>query len=197
MEFFKFIKQDTQKQQEQPNTAPPTAEQTPSPEPAPVVVPKKAPVQPPVHVPQKKQKEDACDFFSVDIYNIFKHKPAFAEKYTDGIGRTVEKYILKPDKWELSAFNRIDVLKYENGHYDLHFSGEEKTLNSEIIEFINYCTSVLGPDFMQKQDLSADDTRDMKLGAFSRVWNRHLRIENIYFTLSLTLYDITPQSINL
>jgi hypothetical protein len=174
MELFKFNKQDIQ--------APPTIQD---------IKEQQAPPPPPPRDQKKKQKDDACDFFHVDIYNIFKHEPEFVEKYDNMQGQTVEKYALKPDKPELSTFSQIHIIKYGNGNYDLHFTGNVKNLNTEMIDFINYCAGVLGPDFMHKKNYSPDDDiRDMRLGVFSRVWPRQIRIENVYYTLSLTLYDI-------
>ncbi|MDR1645470.1 MAG: hypothetical protein LBS05_06580 [Tannerellaceae bacterium] len=142
---------------------------------------------------KKKNKDDACDFFHVNIYDIFRHEPEFVEKCTDNNDRMLEKYILKLANPELSAFDQIHILKYENGNYDLHFTGHARDVNDEIIEFINYCTDVLGIDFMHKGNFSENDIRDLKLGAFSRVWPTQIRIENVYYTLSLTLYDIPTQ----
>jgi hypothetical protein len=179
MELFKFNKQDIQA----PSTTQDTQEQ-------------QATLPPLPREQEKTQKEDASDFFHVDIYDVFKHDPEFVEKYDNMQGQTVEKYTFKLSKPELSTFTQIHILKYGNGNYDLHFTSNVRELNTEMIDFINYCAGVLGPDFMQKTTYAKnDDLRDMRLGVFSRVWPKQVRIENVYFTLSLTLYDIpSPQS---
>ena len=94
---------------------------------------------------------------------------------------------------ELSTFNLLDVFRYENGNYDLVFTGNEMQVKTELIDFIHYCVNVFGADFMQKKEFSQEDVRDMRLGIFSRVWHGQARIENINFRLSLTLYNIVPQ----
>jgi hypothetical protein len=181
MDIFRFnkpdiqaplITQDTKEQQAPPLPPPPPQEQ------------------------KKEQKDDASDFFHINIYNVFIHDPEFVEKCDHVQGQTVEKYTLKLSKPELSTFDQVHILKYENGNYDLHFTGNVEELTAEMIDFVNYCASVLGPDFMQKTSYAGDkDARDMRLGIFSRVWPKQVRIENIYFTLSLTLYDIpSPKS---
>ena len=49
----------------------------------------------PLSINEKKQKDEACDFFKVKINNIFAHKPEFREKTEPGNGRSVEKFTLK------------------------------------------------------------------------------------------------------
>ncbi|MDR1938417.1 MAG: hypothetical protein LBQ73_07955 [Tannerellaceae bacterium] len=142
---------------------------------------------------RKRQKDDACDFFTIDIYNIFKHEPELVEKYDYAEGRPVEKYMLKLNTLELSVFNHLDILKYENGNYDLVFTSKTNEVSNDLKEFLEYCTGVLGVDFMQKGNFSDGDVRDLRLGIFSRVWRRQIRIENVYFTLSMTLWDIPAQ----
>ncbi|MDR2810496.1 MAG: hypothetical protein LBB84_08100 [Tannerellaceae bacterium] len=144
---------------------------------------------------KKKQKDDACDFFHIDIYNIFKHNPEFFEKGESTDGRPIDKYILPLKTPELSVFLQVNISKYENGRYDLHFLSKSNEIPQELKDFIEYCADVLGADFMQKKYFSEDDVRDLRLGVFSRVWRREIRIENIYFTLSLTLFNIPPQEI--
>jgi hypothetical protein len=192
MMFFKFSKQDVQEQQVvtmQPTVHPFAQQRAFMQEPV-------ARQEPPVQTlsdNRKKQKEDACDFFSVDIYNIFKHKPELLEKGEDAEGRPVEKYTLELKPLELAVFHRVNVIKYETGHYDLCFSSKTNKVSEELKEFINYCANVLGLDFMQKGVFSnTEDVRDIRLGVFSRVWRREIRIENIYFTLTLVLYGIPP-----
>ncbi|MDR2389466.1 MAG: hypothetical protein LBD89_06760 [Tannerellaceae bacterium] len=143
---------------------------------------------------KKKPKDDACDFFHVDIYNIFKHNPEFLEKGLGSDGGPVERYVLPLEIPELSVFRQVNITKYANGRYDLHFLSKSNEVPQELKEFIAYCSDVLGPDFMQKKHFSEDDVRDLRLGVFSRVWRRQMRIENINFTLSLTLIDIPPQT---
>ncbi|MDR2117977.1 MAG: hypothetical protein LBP25_00365 [Tannerellaceae bacterium] len=141
---------------------------------------------------KKKQKDDACDFFHIDIYNIFKHNPVLLEQSVDAEGKPLEKYMLSLKTPELSVFTQVNISKYESGHYDLQFLSRSNEVPEELKEFITYCADVLGPDFMQKKYFSADDVRDLRLGVFSRVWRREIRIENIYFSLSLTLFRIPP-----
>jgi hypothetical protein len=199
MGFFKFIRQndEVQKPEEQKNV---TTLQTPVVREA-VRQENKIPQSPlpenkapqPLPENKKKQKDDACDFFNVKIYNIFMHEPVFTKKLELGNGKSVDKFTLNLNKPELSTFNHLDIFKYENGHYDLFFIGNELQMKPELVDFIHYCVGVLGPDFMRKKEFSQEDVRDMKLGIFSRIWREQVRIENIHFKLSLTLYDITPQ----
>ncbi|MDR1556627.1 MAG: hypothetical protein LBS88_06305 [Tannerellaceae bacterium] len=142
---------------------------------------------------KKTHKDDACDFFNVKIYHIFTHKPVFVERCEHENGQSVEKFTLELSQTELSTFDHLDIFKYENGNYDLLFTGNETKLTAELIDFINYCVGVLGPDFLQKKEISREDIRDMRLGIFSRTWHKQIRIENIYYKFSLTLYDIRPQ----
>jgi hypothetical protein len=192
MKFFKFTKQEVQEQQEvimQP-TVQPFAQQRPSMQ---EPVARQEPLAPVLSDNKKKQKDDACDFFHIDIYNIFKHNPDFVEKSEDADGQVVEKYTLPLRTPELSVFIQVNVTRYANGRYDLHFLSKTNEVSQELIEFVNYCADVLGSDFMQKGHFSDKDVRDIRLGVFSRVWRREIRIENIYFSLSLTLYGIPPQ----
>ena len=193
MGFFKFIRQndDVQKPKEQENVIKNvTIPQTP-------VFPDatKPEVRTPPSLPknEKKQRNDACDFFNVMIYDIFSHKPEFMEKTKSGNGKVAEKFTLRLNEPELSTFNLLDVFRYENGNYDLVFTGNEMQVKTELIDFIHYCVNVFGADFMQKKEFSQEDVRDMRLGIFSRVWHGQARIENINFRLSLTLYNIVPQ----
>jgi hypothetical protein len=186
MGFINFLKQNGQKQEEEkevtmqempilqsPETENETAEQL-------------------FFETGKTPKEDICDFFHVNIYSIFKHSPELVERRKDADGGNVEVYTLKLAKPELNIFHQVDILKREDGSYDLHFSSRTNRMSEELTAFIHYCVDVLGPDFMQKRGISDSDLRDMGLGVFSRIWIEQVRIENIYFTLSLTLY-ITPQ----
>jgi hypothetical protein len=193
MNFFKFNKSDVQKKEVtmQPTVHPFTQQRVSFQEPA---VARQEPSVQPLSGNKKNQKDDACDFFNIDIYNIFKHNPEFLEKGENAEGRPVERYILPLEIPELSIFRQVNVSKYENGRYDLHFLSKSNEVPQELKDFIEYCADVLGPDFMQKKYFSDDDVRDLRLGVFSRVWRRQMRIENINFTLSLTLLDIPPQT---
>ncbi|MDR1257893.1 MAG: hypothetical protein LBK65_01240 [Tannerellaceae bacterium] len=191
MGFFNFIRNDVQKPGEQQNAN--TQPETPSSPPPSIEEPATIAAQLPSQGLKKKQKDDISDFFNVNILNIFVHEPEFIEKYCAGDGLSVEKYILKLQKRELSSFNQITILRYENGNYDLLFTGDAVEVNTEMENFVNYCVRSLGEDFMRKNDFSEKDVRDIRLGIFSRIWYGRVRIENIYFTLSLTLHDIHPQ----
>jgi hypothetical protein len=187
MGFFNFIRHDVQKEGEQQNA---NTHPLPSPQ---ISVIEKNKAEQPLPDKKKRQKDDIDDFFHVNIRNIFKHEPEFVEKYNDGNGKVVEKYMLGLQKPELSSFNQINILRYENGNYDLFFTGQTEVISEDMIDFVNYCADVLGDDFMRKKSFSEKDIRDMNLGVFSRIWHDRVRIENIYYTLTLTLYNICPQ----
>jgi hypothetical protein len=188
MGFLKFIGRDVQKPGEQKNA-------NTYPIPSPEVYATRPIVPPPPPPPEKKkrQKDDISDFFDVDICNIFKHEPEPADSKGAAGGEPVSKYVLGLTKPELSVFNRVDIFLHAGGSYDLHFTGNSETISDDLIAFVNYCAGKLGPDFMQKKAFSENDARDMWLGVFSRIWNGRMRIENIHFTLSLTLYNIHPK----
>jgi hypothetical protein len=141
---------------------------------------------------EKKEKDDFGDFFSINIYNIFQYNPALTGKKEGAAGKGIEIYTLKLNGLELSTFHQVDVIRYENGHYDLVFSSSVTEIKDDLKAFIHFCVDNLGPDFMQKEGFTAKDAQDIGLGVFSRVWCENIRIENVYYTLSMTLYDITP-----
>ncbi|GHT36383.1 hypothetical protein AGMMS49574_28020 [Bacteroidia bacterium] len=144
-------------------------------------------------LPWKEKKEEFRGFFKINIYSIFKYNPVLTGEKEKVMGKWVETYSLLLDEPELASFQQVKILKYENGHYDLVFSSTQQAISSELKEFINFSVEQLGPDFMHKGEFTDADANDIALGAFSRIWYNKLRIDNVYFTPSLTLYDITPE----
>ncbi|MDR1357728.1 MAG: hypothetical protein LBJ58_08680 [Tannerellaceae bacterium] len=178
MGFLKFIGHDVQKQGEQQSADNP-------PVPSPKVYVAKPTAPEPLPKKKKRQRGGIGDFFNIDIYNVFNYKPK-------AVGGDASKYALSLEKTELSSFNHVDIILHSGGSYDLHFTGNTETISKDMTDFVDYCAGALGPDFMQKKTFSENDARDMPLGAFSRIWYGRMRIENVHYTLSLTLYNIQP-----
>jgi hypothetical protein len=147
----------------------------------------------PVAPVKKKPEGFACEFFNVSIYDIAQHNPELVEKGIDAHGHATEIYSLNLAEPEMALFHHVDVRKYANGNYDLRFTSQRNELTEEVSDFVDFCIEALGPDFMRKTNICNDDVRDMRLGVFSRIWAGRVRIENIDFTLSLTLYNIEPK----
>jgi hypothetical protein len=164
-----------------------------SPSPVPVQDVAEEPKQKAKLLPLKEKKEEFRDFFKINIYSIFKYNPVLTGDKEKVMGKWVETYSLPLDEPELATFQHVKILKYENGHYDLIFSSAQQAISSELKEFISFSVEQLGPDFMQKGEFTDADAKDAVLGVFSRIWYNGLRIDNVYFTPSLTLYDITPE----
>ncbi len=133
----------------------------------------------------KNKKENIADFFKIDIYNIFKYDLVLTHQSTSN-----ELYTLHLKDIELDTFNHIDVNKYGNGSYDLIFKSKTNYIGIELKQFIDFCIEKLGSDFMNKKSITEDDQRDATLGVFSRLWYNKIKIENLDFTISLTIYNI-------
>jgi hypothetical protein len=149
---------------------------------------------PPAAAHKEERKEDFGDFFKVNIYDIFRYKPVPAETNEPAEGKSAGKYTLALNEPELATFSQADIIRYGNGNYDLVFSSEINEVNEDVKAFIDFCVQKLGPDFMHKEAFTASDAQDALLGVFSRVWYNEIRIDNVYFTLTLTLFDITPET---
>ncbi|MDH6305066.1 hypothetical protein M2459_001803 [Parabacteroides sp. PF5-5] len=195
MGFFNFRKQE--KQELANNTQEKEQETIPE---------VQTPVQPPLQkeilkpdIPfisnskKKKEKDDINGFFSIDIYNIFKHNPELTEKHASIDGKTAEAYTLKLPNLELSTFFKVEIFKFEDGHYDLFFLSNVNEIRDDLKEFCTFCATSLGPDFMNKGSINDKDYRDAALGVFSRIWSNKVTIDNLYFTICLRLSNITPQ----
>jgi hypothetical protein len=44
--------------------------------------------------------------------------------------------------------------------------------------------------------LEGGDANDLRLGAFSRFWLGKVRIDNVYLSLNITLYNIRPEKLS-
>ncbi|MDR1402275.1 MAG: hypothetical protein LBJ60_01055 [Tannerellaceae bacterium] len=192
MGFFKFKKQDSQTssniKKELVNEKFPIVE-------TPDVPPVKKEISKPFVYPpprRKKEKEDIADFFTVSIYDIFKHNPESVRKGRGTNGCPVEIFELKLSELELSTFSKVEILRYENKQYDLVFISRTNEIRDNLKNFIDFSCKAFGPDFMQKGSFNANDLRDAALGVFSRIWYNRARIENSSFTIALTLYALTP-----
>ncbi|MDR1160877.1 MAG: hypothetical protein LBK45_00920 [Tannerellaceae bacterium] len=140
----------------------------------------------------EKAVEDIADFFSVNIYDIFKHNPKSVRRGKGANGHPMELFALELPKLELSTFFRVLILQYENKRYDLVFISNTNEASDSLKKFIDFSCKAFGPDFMRKGSFNANDIRDAALGVFSRIWYNKARIENASLTLTLTLYGITP-----
>jgi hypothetical protein len=190
MRFFKFGKRDSQTSsnpEKEPVTEGPPNTNTP------VVLPvQEETYLPPVSLPPEKEKEDMADFFTINIYDIFQYDPKPVKKGKGTNGRPVEIFeVLLPEP-ELSTFFKVEILQYENKHYDLVFISRTNEVRDDLKEFIRFSCEVFGPDFMNKGSFNANDLRDAALGVFSRIWYNKARIDNTSFALTLILFNITP-----
>ncbi|MDR3141529.1 MAG: hypothetical protein LBU37_07390 [Tannerellaceae bacterium] len=150
------------------------------------------PPPPPEKKKEKKEEEDIADFFTVNIYDIFKYNPESAGKGKGANGHPAELFELELPELELSAFFKVEILRYENQRYDLVFASNTNEIGDRLKKFIDFSCKAFGPDFMRKGSFNANDLRDVPLGVFSRIWYGKARMENTSFTLTLTLYGITP-----
>ncbi|MDR1624393.1 MAG: hypothetical protein LBS04_05410 [Tannerellaceae bacterium] len=193
MGFFKFGKHHSQ-------TSSDTKKELETERPLNIETPVTPPVQkeisnplPPLPPEKEKEEEDIADFFIVDIYDIFKYNPKSVRKGKGANGRPVEIFELELPELELSTFFKVEILHYENKRYDLVFASNTNKAGDCLKKFIDFSCKTFGPDFMQKGSFNANDLRDAALGVFSRIWYNKARIENTSFTLTLTLYGITPE----
>jgi hypothetical protein len=192
MGFFKFGKQHSQTSsntEKAPETERPLSIETPVTPPVQKEIPTPLPSLP----SEKKEKEDVADFFTVNIYDIFKYGPEPVRKGKGANGHPVEIFELELPELELSAFFKVEIHQYENKKYDLVFISNTNEAGDRLKQFIDFSGKAFGPDFMQKGSFNANDLRDAALGVFSRIWYNKVRIENTSFTLTLTLYGITPE----
>lgn len=192
MGFFKFRKQNSQTPSNIEKE--PVIERFPNIE-TPPVVPSVQQEIPRSFTPspkKKKEKENVADFFTVNIYDIFKHEPKSIREGRGSNGYPVEIFELKFSGLELSTFFKAEIHQYENKHYDLVFISNVNEIRDTLKEFIDFCCKTFGPDFMNKGSFNKNDLRDAALGVFSRIWYNKARIDNSAFIITLTLYDINP-----
>lgn len=154
------------------------------------------PIEPKKPIEVKPVKNDRptplpalCDLFRINICNIFKYEPKLIEETTAG-GKPVKKYSLKLPELELSTFYKAEIIQHNDGTYDLVLQSNVNEIRKGLADFIDFCTREYGPDFMHKGSVADSDYRDVPLGVFSRIWYNKLRIENTYFTISLTIYNV-------
>jgi hypothetical protein len=193
MGFLKFGKHHSQTSsntEKEPETERPLNIETPVTPPAQEDIPKPSAAPLPS---KKKEEEDVADFFTINIYDIFKYEPRPVRKDKDANGHPVEIFELELPELELSAFFKVYILHYENRQYDLVFVSNINEAGESLKKFIDFSCKAFGPDFMQKGSFNANDLRDAALGVFSRIWYNKVRIENTSFTLTLTLYGIRPE----
>jgi hypothetical protein len=144
-------------------------------------------------LPEIKGKENSIEgFFKINIHDIFKYKPEYESRQEKEKGQWVDLFSLPLDRPELDCFHRVNIIKYEDGHYDLIFISKACNVNNTVSRFINCCLDTFGKDFMGKGAVSEKDEKDICLGAFSRVWLNRARIENTFLSLTLELYQL-PQ----
>jgi hypothetical protein len=190
MGFFKFGKQHKQEPSEFQNIQAPIEKEV---LPIPQVIPQEVKENKSIFTPQPgKKKNDISDLFRINIYDIFKYAPKLVETITLQ-GETAEKYSVKLPNPELGTFDKADIIKYPNGAYDLIFAGNINEISKELKEFVDFCVSKYGKDFMNKEGIVRQDHCDLVLGVFSRVWHNKLRIENVNFTISLSMYHIVKE----
>lgn len=191
MGFFKFRKNNSQTSLNIKKE--PVTEKTQNVE-TPVVLPIQREIPKPVVFSPKKQKEkeDIADFFTVNIYDIFKYDPKSVRKGRGSDGCPIEIFELELPELELSTFFKVEILQYENKQYDLVFISNIDEIRDDLRSFIDFSCKAFGLDFMKKGSIGANDLRDAALGVFSRIWYNKVRIENTSFTIALTLYGITP-----
>ncbi|MDR1880072.1 MAG: hypothetical protein LBQ78_04000 [Tannerellaceae bacterium] len=158
-----------------------------------VVQPQKAPKHVKEAPKRQPEKNSLSDFFHVDIDHIFKHEPSLAAKSAGANGEPVEMYTLDLKERELSTFFKVQVIRFEDETYNLVFISDINEIKEDMKEFIHYCTTQFGPDFMRKEDITDEDYRDMTLGVFSRIWHDRVCIGNTHFSVSLTLYHINKR----
>ncbi len=137
----------------------------------------------------RKKKDDISSLFKINIYDIFKYDPKLISNITIQ-GKSAEKYSYKLPDLELGTFYRVDIIKYNDGAYELIFVSNINEVRKELKEFIDFCVNKYGKDFMNKGEIVKEDYRDLPLGVFSRVWHNRLRLENLNYTISLTLYNL-------
>jgi hypothetical protein len=191
MGIFNFTKQNVEST---PEVKAPEARQAvppPAVNPAPVrpEIKRNKPIDPPS---SKNNKDDVSSFFSININNIFKHKPELTGSHEYAKDRRAEVFLLKLNHLELATFHKVYIIQYEDSHYDLAFRSAISGVKPEVQEFMAFCASKYGPDFMGKGDFMEADISDLNLGAFSRLWMNKIRIDNVYMHINLTLYDIKP-----
>ncbi|MDR2496808.1 MAG: hypothetical protein LBD21_06740 [Tannerellaceae bacterium] len=190
MGIFNFTKQNVESTPEV--KAPEARPETPQP------VVNVAPVKPenkknkPVDYSAGRNNDDISSFFSVDINNIFKYAPEPTGSHEYSKGHLAQVYLLKLSQLELGTFSKVYVIQYEDMHYDLAFRSTISGVKPELQEFMAFCASKYGPDFMSKGEFKEADISDLNLGAFSRLWMNKIRIDNIYMHINLTFYDIKP-----
>lgn len=191
MGFFKFRKQHSQTSSDikkQPVIQRPSNIETPIVPPIQQEIPK-----PFIPTPKKKkEKEDIGDFFTINIHDIFKHNPKPIGERKGNNGKPVNVFELKFPELELDTFFKVNILQNEDQRYDLEFISNINEIRDNMKEFIDFARKTFGLDFMNKGAVNENDSRDTALGVFSRIWYNNARIENKTFTITLTLYNITP-----
>jgi hypothetical protein len=141
----------------------------------------------------QKSKESIAGFFKINIHDIFNSQPVLiGESLVDG--RPAEKFVTKLSTRELSTFCAVEIVRFKGGDCLLTFLSDHiNDVHDELKELIDFCLATYGPDFMKKGSFCEEDYRDIRLGIFSRVWHDTIRIENLNFALTLTLYHISQQ----
>ncbi len=110
-------------------------------------------------------------FFSLDLDNLpIDENTPFWEKHRED-GTTIKTYLLSPTGYELGTFERTTVTWFSPNEYNIHFYSRRPVLTQSLVDFINYCAKIYGPDKTGASYITNNDLEDCQILLFSRMWD--------------------------
>jgi hypothetical protein len=137
------------------------------------------------------KKKSLADFFKLNIHDISSYLSDTSLATSGKSGLKQYAFALKEP--ELGLFDRAELSLHADGSYDIVFHGKGNELNASLRALIAFCAENWGDDFMKKGAVANEDANDLNMGIFSRFWMNRLRVDNVYFTMTLTLYNLKPE----
>ena len=110
-------------------------------------------------------------FFSIDLENLpIDENTPFWEEQRDN-GQIVRNYLLSLSGYELGTFERAKVTWFSPNEYNVHFYASRPVLTQSLVDFINYCAKIYGPDNSGASYITNEDLVDCQRLLFMRIWN--------------------------
>lgn len=99
--------------------------------------------------------------FKIDLLNL----PLNETESTDH-----GSLLISLNELELGTFTELELFSRDNG-YMMRFKSIAELLNTELIDFVSYCTALFGPDIAGRGMITQVDFTTLEAHAFSRIWN--------------------------
>ncbi|MDE5975432.1 MAG: hypothetical protein K2G69_02660 [Muribaculaceae bacterium] len=143
------------------------------------------PQQPPIP-PQPSQPLDSDNsqihmnnqFFNIDIDALMRADDFIPASFDKGLVGVKEVDLT--EKPVMDMFNKVTLLKYSDGSFNIDFTSTKYAPNQTLMEFMKYCTEKWGKDRNGRGLPSQSDVQALKDGRFGRNWDyvKLLQIKN-------------------